>query len=241
MPIVNDAPPELEVVVQWNDPEGRAHRVVLKRRVTTVPSVKLAVTHDAVRLDNDTGWDLASHGAAYAWDFGPGSAAGQGRPDKLNPLWEMTADPENVYVRVRAEDDTPSYWPRMAIEPKFGGIASDAVVLAWGEGQGAQRVWVMPFAPEGERLWTNSSVSGKETELLKVRPESGVRAAVERRSGGCTVTLMVPRKLIDHGGKEARINISVMDNENGLRTWSRSWANPAAAPTDWGRVQFLEK
>jgi len=237
-PIVNAAPPELQVVTQWNDAEGRAHNVVLRRRVTTVPSVKLPANHAAVRLDGDQGWEQAVRGAAYAWDFGPEAA---GRPDHLNPLWEMTADAENVYVRVRAEDDTPSYWPRMALEPKLGGIASDAVVMAWGVGQSAQRVWVMPFAPEGERLWTNEGLAGKESELLKIRPESGVRTAVEKRDGGYTVTLAVPRRLVLQGAKQALVNISVKDNENGLRTWSRSWANPAAAPADWGHVEFVER
>jgi hypothetical protein len=37
----------------------------------------------------------------------------------------------------------------------------------------------------------------------------------------------------------AVLNIAVHDNNEGLRTWTRSWANEDAGPVGWAHVQFL--
>ncbi len=263
--VVSGAPPELEIVVHWADPRGRTHAVVLKRRVTTVPAIKVPVTREFVRLVNDDGWKDAASGEAYAWDFG---AAQANRPPGLNPLWQITADAANLYVRVRAEDHTPSYWPNMTLGPApgegGGRIASDAVVLAWAKSPGPNpaiaRVWLLPYAPEGAQLWTNTSMGSstgssagtatapgeKQSELLKLSPDTGIRAYVEKHDGGYTATLSLPRKIICTAGtagafSRALLNISVMDNDAGPHTWSRSWANPDADPTNWGPIEITAK
>ena len=126
------SPAQVEFVVHWRDPRGggggagaeetgRVCTVVLKRRVPVVPRAEVPV-EGKVSLAGDEGWTNAAQGNAYAWEV---------RGDELqqrNPEWEMTADGQNVYVRLRVEDGVKSYARPVVIDPR------------WGAGGGGERV-----------------------------------------------------------------------------------------------------
>ena len=69
----------------------------------------------------------------------------------------MAADDQRVYVKVQVDDRVHSYWPRMVLEERWGGIASDAVSVAWmadekAKPEDVRRVWVMPLGPGGRNF-----------------------------------------------------------------------------------------
>ncbi|HUO09204.1 MAG TPA: hypothetical protein VM008_12935 [Phycisphaerae bacterium] len=246
------APPQVEFVVHWRDPRGAGAReaaggeeggrvctVVLKRRVPVVPHAEVPVVA-TVSMDSDEGWASAAQGEAYAWD--PRHEALQ----QTEPEWEMTADGENVYVRVRVVDGTKSYSPAMDLDWRYGGIASDAVSVAWSRSDAAeaQRIWVVPFGPKGVELWRNEGFGVKQTTLrrLDAAAEARVKTAVaeEPGGGGYRVTVALPRGMLFGNGGEAsgeiRMNVATWNNDEGARTWVRSWAKDELGPAAWGQV-----
>ncbi len=156
----------------------------------------------------------------------------------------MIADAEKVYVRVRVEDGVKSYWPKMGLDWKWGGLASDAVSVAWADGKGGvKRIWVLPFGPKGAELWTNGGVGtgggrggGGQTALERLPEKTGVSAIVDARTEGYTVVVALPRGLLFGGRRDVRMNISVSNNDEGAETWVRSWAKEEGGPEGWGLV-----
>ena len=254
------SPAQVEFVVHWRDPRGgevgtggetggetgRVCTVVLKRRVPVVPRVEVAVA-GKVSLEGEEGWLNAAQGNAFAWDV---------REDELqqrNPEWEMTADAQNVYVRFRVEDGVKSYARPVVLEPEWGGLASDAVSVAWevaGGGTGeVKRLWVLPFGPKGAELWMNEGwggVGGKQTalRLLDEKSRDGVQVKVEEETSGYLVTMAIPRELVFglSGGagaeeKGVRMNLTVVNKDEGAATWERSWAKEELGPMGWGVVR----
>jgi hypothetical protein len=259
------APPQVELLVHWVDAGGRAHQVVLKRRVALAARVRLPVITNA---REETFWADAvaagelGTGSAYAWTIRGDE------PRKFNPSWQMAVDGEKLYIKVRVDDSTPSYWPRMTLDSRWGGLASDAVSIAWAKdekSQDAQRIWVLPFAPGGPELWTNTGIAEKARPLLKLDPKTGISAQLQRNAGkGYEVALAMPRSLIFSAAPastapttapatapatavaptiiaSAIMNISVHDNDEGAQTWSRSWARETLGPAAWGRVEVSTK
>jgi hypothetical protein len=247
------APPQMEIVVRWSDPRSRVHEVVLKRRAGMAPAARVTVAKSGEGL-----WKGAASGNAYAWEVRGDE------PRKLNPTWQMTADAERFYVRVQADDGVHSYWPQMVVDRAWGGPASDAVKVTFAaeaSAKGAQEVWLFPFAPRGSELWT-----GTGEALLKVDPATGITAQVEATATGYEATLSIPRKLLmgssapapplpppptatpspagakavkaPHVAATVFMNLTVYDNDEGGRTWQRSWA--PQEPAAWGRVDLIE-
>jgi hypothetical protein len=99
-----------------------------------------------------------------------------------------------------------------------------------------QRVWVLPFAPNGRQLWTNNGVGGKQTQLLPLDQKYQIKAATETREDGYTVTLALPRKVVFATGNTCVMNMTFNDNDAGARSWMRSWADEDSGPCTWGRV-----
>ncbi len=147
----------------------------MKRRVAVVPGVEVPAVSGKVEMTGDGGWSDAAQGDAFAWEV-----VGDDLQER-NPEWEMVADGERVFVRVRVEDGVKSYWPKMGLDWKWGGLASDAVSVAWGEGKGVKRVWVLPFGPKGGELWTNEGVGPEQSALMKLDEKLGVTAAMDSR------------------------------------------------------------
>ena len=247
--ISNRAPPEMEIMVHWNDPRGRVHQIALKRRVTVVPSLDVVISPNAPSLESDTGWNSAPGGGAlYAWDIHGDE------PRKLNPTFQMIADKDRFWVRVHVDDPEPSYWPVTRLDGA-GGLPSDAVGLEWAQGERGkervERIWALPFAPGGPELWTNSGLGSAQSELLRVDPKSGVQAAMKPApaGGGYSLTFSLPRRLLfeeESGGPgekpvpSAVFNITWHDNDNGQASWDRSWAREGYGPAAWGRVKLTE-
>jgi hypothetical protein len=244
----------VEFVVRWPDPRGRVHEIVLPRPISVVPVVTLAVADKPIVPDDAAGWAAAPQGALTAWS--PQEDAS--RP--ANHAVRLRADRDYVYARVRVADDVPSYWPSLALEPAWGGLASDAVSLAWagGEGGGDQqirRIWVLPHAPQvggAVAIWSNTGLGAKQTPLAPVDAKWGIRAAVAREAGGFTVTFALPRKLVcvdvpptpdtaERVAATARLTVSVHDNDETARTWTRSWTHEEAGIEAWGQLQLIQR
>ncbi len=240
-------PPQVEIVVHWSDSRSQTREVVLKRRVPVASRVEVPVAAAVSDEASGTeGWENAASGSAYAWEIRGDE------PRKLTPNWQMTADAERLYVRVRVDDAVHSFWPGMALDGKWGGLASDAVSIAWARGIGAaaesvQRIWVVPFGPAGAagsaggaEVWTNRGVGEKQTALMRVDPKWGIKGSVAETRGGYEVMVSLPRGLIfgEGGGPTvaAVMNIAVHDNDGAARTWVRSWAKEELGPGGWGLV-----
>jgi hypothetical protein len=253
------APPQVDLLVHWADARGRTHEVTLKRRVPLAARVQLPVVTAA---REETFWNDAAAagkvaaGSAYAYEIRGDE------PRKLNPAWQMAADGERVYFKIRVDDPVASFWPRMALDPAWGGIASDAVSLAWAPDEHAapadvQRVWAFPSGrgPGGIELWTNTGVGDRQTDLLKLDPASGITAAVRREEGkGYELSLSLPRKRLFAATRPATapatstaptvfssavMNIAVYDNDQSARTWVRTWAKESLGPAGWGKVEIV--
>jgi hypothetical protein len=223
-------PPQVEFVVHWTDPRGRVHDVILKRKVTLVPQAKVPLA-EMVSLNGVGGWDRAASGTTHAW-----RVRGD-EPQKRSPEWEMVADRERLYVRVRVEDGVKSYWAsRDAGGSGWGGLPSDAVFVGFGGNHlPARRLWVL--AAEGkENVWINGGFGEKQTPLAAAPGGWGVRTRIEQENGGYVVTLAIPRKLVFGEGDACTMNIGVHDNDDGAWTWVRSWASDVGDGVNWGRV-----
>ena len=229
------APPQVEFVVHWTDPRGRVHEVLLKRHVPVIPRVEVPTQPGKIAIAGDDDWPDAASGGTYAWTI-----VGD-EPAKRSPEWDMTADADTLFLRVRVEDATKSFSPKMNLDWRWGGLDSDAVSVAWAWGaqaapQTVQRVWVLPFAPKDRQLWTNNGVGHDQTRLLPLDPKYQIKAATDSRDDGYTVTLAIPRKVVFGSADNCVMNITINDNDGGARTWSRSWAQEQSGPPVWGRV-----
>ncbi|HEY4329053.1 MAG TPA: hypothetical protein VGN88_04900 [Phycisphaerae bacterium] len=138
--------PVVEALVHWTDGRGRIHEMIHSRAVTVSPSVALPVADKPVEIDAPDGWTPA--GNATAW-ISPAAPSRAGEPANSDPAIDMAADTDHLLLRVHVHDPVPSYWPSMNLDPQFGGIASDAVSIAWTrpDNQQVQRIWILPFAP----------------------------------------------------------------------------------------------
>ncbi|MCL2645861.1 MAG: hypothetical protein FWD61_02520 [Phycisphaerales bacterium] len=218
-------PPQVEFVVHWRDDRARMHEVLLKRRVPVVPHAELAETR-------------AVKGGTFVWDLRGDE------PLKHSPTWEMTWKGENLYMRVHVDDAVQCYAESKALDWKWGGLAGDAVSVAWAAGpksnaESVQRIWVLPFGANGPELWKNSGVGEKQTALVR-QENAEIKAEVQTQKEGYSVMLILPRKMVMRDEKRGEtscvMNIAVSDNDGGLQTWVRSWAKEELGPPGWGRV-----
>jgi hypothetical protein len=190
--------PVVEVVVRWPDARGRVHELVLPRPIAVVPVVTLTVAEKAILPNEADGWAAAPTGMATAW------TRREDAPRESNPTIALRADSQHLFVRVHVADDVPSYWPVMKLDPAWGGLASDAVSVAWEDAdKQVRRVWVLPFAPrEGgaaaglARLWSNTGLGDQQTALAPADAKWGIRATVTPEAGGYTVTFVLPRQVV---------------------------------------------
>jgi len=259
--------PVVEAVLRWPDGRGRVHEVVLPRAVAISPALELAVAEKAIPLDA-TDWAGASGGRALAWGHEPD------RPRKVDPTIVLRADADRVLVQVHVSDATASFWPALQLDPAWGGIASDAVSVAWAKGdKKVQRVWVLPFAPAiaaatrsaaggTPEIWMNNGLGDKQSPLQRADAKLGIQALVKLETGGYTVTLALPRKLVcdeipavEMGpaiplltppppttriAATAFLNVAVYDNDETARTWVKSWTQEDAGPDAWARLQLIQ-
>jgi hypothetical protein len=189
------APPQMEIVMQWSDPRFRVHEIVLKRHIPIAPAARVKIVRQ-----KDALWNGTATGNAFAWDIRGDE------PHKLNPTWQMTADGDRFYLRVQVDDAVHSYWPDMTLDPAWGGLACDAVSIEWSRGAASpQRIWLVPFAPKGEQLWTNTGIGAGQSALLRLDPRWGVTADVDTSgTNSYEVTLSIPRSLRrERGGDRA--------------------------------------
>jgi hypothetical protein len=239
-------PPQVDILVHWADPRGRTHEVILKRRVALATRARVTIEKKENLWKEGT-----ATGGAYAWEIRGDE------PRKLNPSWTMAADDQRLYVKMQVDDHVHSYWPRMVIDPAWGGLASDAVSVAWAKDEKAKpeevkRIWVVPFGPKGAEVWTNDGVGEKQTELLKLDPKWGVTAEVKEEKG-YEVTISLPRALV-FGQKRsattapstspvvvdsAMMDIAVADNDQAARTWVRSWSKEELGPPGWNKLELM--
>jgi hypothetical protein len=232
------APPQVEFVVHWTDGRGRVHDILLKRRVPIVPHAE--VSEGPFALERE--WHDAASGGTFAWELRGDE------PMKRSPEWEMAVDGEKLLVRMRVEDAVHSYCATKVLDGSLGGLGCDAVSVAWAAGaesknEEVQRVWAVPFGPNGAELWMNKGVGATQTALERVDEKLGVTALVAAREDGYTVTLALPQKMVFGGegaGRGGVMNIAVSDNDNGLRTWTRSWAKEELGPAGWGRMSLKQ-
>jgi hypothetical protein len=90
----------------------------------------------------------------------------------------------------------------------------------------------------------------------------GIEAGLALESGGYTVVFSLPRKLICEeipatpapGGiplltppppatrvaATTSLNVTVYDNDETARTWSKSWAPEASVPAAWAKIQLIQ-
>jgi hypothetical protein len=234
--------PVVEAVVHWTDPRGRHHEIVLPRAISVSPAVEIAVEKN-VPLDGKEGWTGVPAGNVVAWDVRPEA------PQKADPQIALRADEERLLIRVRVEDAAKSYWPDMRLDPRWGGIASDAVSISFARGQGVDRVWVLPFAAGGPEIWANQGLGEKQAPLTRLPVDSAVQAIAQADDQGYVLTMALPRAMVfpDAAAQSqpaprattALINVSVHDNDEGAMTWTKSWANEEAGPAAWARVTLL--
>jgi hypothetical protein len=187
--------PVVEAVVRWADSRGRVHEIVLPRPIAVSPVVDVPVADQPIMLAAADGWAGAPGSVASAWN--PRSDM----PRKDDPTIALRADGEYVFVRVHVSDDAGSYWPALQMDAAWGGLASDAVSVAWAKGdKQIQRLWVLPYAPKAAggavELWSNTGLGDKQTPLERLDPKAGIQGAVALEPGGYTVTLALPRKLV---------------------------------------------
>src|SRR6185295_17616747 len=94
-----------------------------------------------------------------------------------------------------------------------------------------------------------------QTPLIRADAAAQVQASLVSDADGYTVTVSVPRKLVKSDQAlpapvastqpvrpvygMAVINIAVHDNDEGLRTWTRSWANEEVGVGAWAWVSFV--
>ncbi len=234
--------PVVEAVVHWNDARGRRHEILLPRDIAVAPAVEVTV-EKAVAMDASEGWTSAPGGLATAWRPRPD------QPPAADPQINFRADEEHLFVRVRVEDSVKSYWPLMQLDPRWGGIASDAVSISIARGDAVERLWVLPFAPKGPEFWTNTGIGEKQSPLVRLDAKSGAQAVVQRDERGYVLTLALPRKLLGADAfaqsqpanrpVSAVVNVSVHNNDEGAMTWVKSWADEEAGPAAWARLTFL--
>ena len=92
-------PPQVEIVVHFSDSHSETREVVLKRRVAVAPRVDVPIVAAVPGNRAGTeGWENAASGSAYAWEIRGDE------PKKLAPTWQMTADVERLYLRIRVDD-----------------------------------------------------------------------------------------------------------------------------------------
>jgi hypothetical protein len=190
--------PVVEVVVRWPDARGRVHELVLPRPIAVVPEVTLAVADKAIVPEDAEGWAAAPVGVATAW------SPREDVPRKSNPTLALRADRERLYMRVHVADDMPGYWPALQLDPTWGGLASDAVSVAWeGADKQVRRIWVLPYAPlpgaaaaGAAEIWSNTGLGDQQTALSPADAKWGLHATVAREAGGYTVTFVLPRQVV---------------------------------------------
>ncbi len=232
-------PAQVEFVLRWTDERGGGIKeVVLKRRVPVVQRAEVPVA-GMVDAKGTFGWENAAQGGTYAWE------PREDEPRERSPQWEMAADKTMLFLRVRVEDAVKSYWPKMMLDKKWGGLASDAVTVAWEEPTAPgkiKRIWALPFGPNGVELWTNTGIGAGETPLQRLDAKSlPITATLDAHPADYMLTLAIPRSsLINTPGTSARMNISVHNNDNAAQTWVRSWAKESLGVTGWGRVSIHE-
>jgi hypothetical protein len=233
-------PPELELALRTEEPAAR--EVVLRRVVPLVPSAEVprfakvnAAAWEATPWHELWGFSPRSDGAADALEVGPEDEAPARR-------FRMAADAEKLYLRVHVEGVRGAY---VAQTDTPWALPMDAVTLAWADGRAAgatvQRVVVLPFAPSGQQLLTNTGVGMKQTALTlldtKACPAT-VRVTLSPR--GYELELSLPRELVFPSGRAAAVNVGAFLAERGRESRLMTWAAEEGGPAAWGTAALAD-
>jgi hypothetical protein len=233
-------PPVLELAVEAESPSAR--EVVLRRIVPLTPEAEVA----RFAKVNAAAWEATTW--REMWDFSPrelGAAAATedaaegGAPARR---FRMAADDEKLHLRVHVEGVRGSYIPRTDTP---WALPMDAVTVAWADRRAAdapvQRVVVLPFAPAGQQLLTNTGVGAKQTPLTLLDTKAcaaAVRVTLSPR--GYELELSLPRELIFPAGHPAALNVGAFLAERGRESRLVSWGAEELGPAAWGTAVLAE-
>ena len=225
-------PPQVELVIRYTDTQGRTVPVVVKRRVPLVPQM----TVTAVKTVTADTWDDAAESNTFA------QVASVYDKVEPSPTFKVTADAQRLYVRVEVPDKTFSYWPQF---DRAENLPSDAVSLQFAPNTASlptqvQRIVLLPFAPGGVEVRTNTGQDKQQTPLLLLDTvKHGVTAKVDKSNTGYVLEFSLPRALVLPRGTAA-VNLVVTDNDDsGHSTW-RSWARDNPGLAAWGMLEIKD-
>ena len=193
--------------MRWADAGRPVREIVLKRRVAVMPRAEVPVEM-AVAMHGEGGWADAAQGELFAWEVRNGEA------QEREPEWEMVADGERVYVRVRVEGATGS-GDVLNVEWQTAGVKE------------VERARVVPFGGKGVEVWHNQKQSVE------------MKGVVEPLAEGYVVTCALPREWVFGGGKEARLNISLSRTSEDGGVSVRSWAAERGAGDSSGGLGLV--
>jgi hypothetical protein len=203
------APPQVEFVINWRDSRGRSVPIVLKRRVPVLPTFALPTATE--------NWAHAVLSDLFLWD--PAD-----HPDPHpNPEWSAQLSNATAQFKINVEDSTPSFFAPPHHTP-LG--FSDAVILAWQQPGAAvtDQVTFYPFAPDASDYWIHNlpNHAGAITAHRTATP------------AGYSLMIEAPRAVLFPTATPIRANLTVIDNDGGVRNHTWSWAVPDAK--NWGTL-----
>lgn len=220
-------PPQLEFVLHWSDPRGRMHTVVLKRKIPVAYTAEIPLIPGTVDAKTAFAGDHTISGGMYTWTLRGDE------PHEKSPEWDMAADDEHLFIRIRVTDATPNYSPDIHPNAAFGGLPSDALCIRWPDAASnrEKQLWVLPFAPEGHRLWKKDQTRPEETSLLEEKESPG-QIGIEKQATGYTATFTLERDAVFGAATSGKINLSIQNNDGAAQTWTQKWILPNQ--TMWG-------
>ena len=228
-------PPELEICVQVPADSAATRELILRRSVPLRPA---AAVLQFPKITAAT-WDLLP--AHNLWNDQP-QDAGETRPIEPAAKFRMLADANRFYLRVLVDGVRGVYLPKTDTP---WALPMDAVTVAWTDGRtenpAVQRVVVLPFAPPGQQLLTNTGVGLKQTPLtlLDIKACPAV-FRVTLLPGGYELELSIPRDVVARDGKSAVINVGAFLAQRGRERTFASWAREDAGPAAWGTVTLVD-
>ncbi len=222
--------PQVDLVVTYQDSKGRSVPTILHRRVPVVPQVTVPVINTAPA---EHAWKNAYHARTH-----PLAPNTYDQVD-LSPDVYLLADRNTLWLKIHVADLVRAYYPDFS-EPHY--LPSDAVAFSFmpaGEtsSQKMTRIVVLPFAPDGPLLLTNTGALREQTKLLPAGQQWQITARVTSRKDAWDLYLGIPRKILPGGGFAG--NVVITDNDDSGQSSFRSWGRdiPGLMP----KVSFADE
>lgn len=223
------APPQLHLLVTFEDTKGRTVPVVIRRRVP------LRAEYPLVRESSELPSEAVAAMPISAWDYSVYDLR------ERDPEVKVRQVGNHVEVAVTTFDDNLSYESLEALPDRLENPLSDTVVVRIGSGAGAVSYLVEPFSwRSAETVWKAVAAepssgangggrgNGGNQPQWTLTAADDVEARVFRMMPGYRVKMRIPVSVFGKPGDRVPFNVLVADNDETYHTQWRSWSQEDA-------------